>query len=301
MQNIKDLNIDKPWIDFSSLSMLMKCPRQYYWKIIREITSSGEQAPLINGEAYHECKATYLRMKKAGQGTHEERKDAALESMIPIMSQITGEDPKRNLTVAFSTMNNYLDFWKDEPYEILEVEVKFAVDMISFIFVGRIDAIKMHPSFGKLVEETKTTSIVGKKWEYRVKPNLQIDGYYSAMYILTGEAYGGGILDVIPVDEKLKAQPMRFITPRNIEDVKDWTNNIQEWWMTLDRYKKSGIFPQNTEACYPILGYNCEYTTLCSMYPHPYDVQEIELPGEYCISSWAPFEDLKKIERRETT
>ena len=283
MQLLETLTIDKPWLDYSSLVMLMSCPRKYYWKVVKEISSSEEPAALINGEAYHEAKATYLKLKKAGIGSHSEWKDKALESMIPIMAQITSEDPKRNLTVAFSTMNNYFDFWRDEPYEVIEVEVKFAVDMISFVFVGRIDSIKRHPSFGKLVEETKTTTVVGKRWENRVKPNLQLDGYYSAMYILTGEVYGGGILDIIPVDEKLKQPPLRFITPRTLEDVKDWTSNIQEWWITLSRYKESGIFPQNTETCYPILGYNCEYTTLCGMYPHPYSMDEIEIPGEYHI------------------
>jgi len=186
-------------------------------------------------------------------------------------------------------MNKYFDLWEDEQYKTLQVEIKFVVDLINFVFVGVIDAYKEHPTFGRLIEETKTTSIVGNRWELRGKPNLQIDSYVSAMYITTGEMPAGGILDIIPVTEKMDKKPMRFLTFRTVEDVDSWTDNVQEWWITLSRYRDSGIYPQNTENCVPLVGYSCEYNQLCTLYPKPHKTKELDIPAEYKINEKPAF------------
>jgi PD-(D/E)XK nuclease superfamily len=292
---IDNLDKSKPWLDFSSLSIFMKCPRAYQWRMIKEITTSGCKAALINGEAYHEAIATYHRSKLAG-ASHDEAKELGLRAMVPIMKLIKVEDDKRNLTVAFSTVDNYFEFWKDEACTVEQVEVSFAVDMMDFLYVGRIDSIKRSPVFGQLVNETKTTSIVGKKWSERTNPNMQIDGYIAAIYITTGNRPDGGILDVIPVDAKLKEKPFRFITTRTEEDIDTWARDIQSWYKSIELCHDMNYFPRHGDplnSCVPVLGYSCDYVTLCRMYPRIPE-GEIEIPSEYMIESWAPFQELKK-------
>mgnify|MGYP001203865964 FL=1 len=293
MITLKNIPINKEWIDYSSLAMFWKCPRAYYWRIVKELTTTGEKAALINGTAYHEAKATFYHAKLVGK-PFDECVDLALKSMIPIMAEIKSEDKKRNITVALSTMNSYFDYWRNEPYEIVAAEIPFAVDLINFLYVGKIDAFKKHEAFGNLVQETKTTSIVGDRWAERGNPNAQVDGYVAGYYISTGVMPDGAILDIIPVTEKCDKKPFRFITTRTLSDVEDWMSNIQEWWFTLQRYKETGIFPMNTESCVPLLGFKCDYTILCSMYKHPYKIDHLEIPAEYKVEPWAPYEGLEK-------
>lgn len=302
MQNIANLKDVKgrPWMDFTSLNKLMTCPRQYWLSAIQKINTVGVKPALINGTAYHECKAAYLKSRLKG-ADHELAKLVGMEVLVPIMEQITEPDPARNLTNAQITMDNYFDYYQDEVYEPIEgcVEVHFAIDMVDFLYVGNIDAIKNWPGFGLLVEETKSTSIIGTRWELRGKPNLQIDGYFAAAYIITGQLPYAAQLDVIPVhkDPLLKKNfPFRILTIRNEKDVDAWAHNVRHWWHTKMEYEAKGFFPQNTERCVPLVGFGCEYTTLCEMYPNPHDLDSLELPGHYEISEWAPYEELKQIE-----
>lgn len=288
----------KPWIDYSSLNLLQRCPRAYYWRHIQNVTTTEDGAALINGKAYHEAKATYLQKIIEG-ATHIEAKKESLLALYPIMQDITADDPKRNITVAIKTMNHYLDFWNGGSYAPLEVEIGFAVDLINFLFLGRIDSFETCP-FGKVCVETKTTTIVGERWQYRGDPNLQIDGYVAAKYITNGEMPFGGVLDVIPIHDKKIIDPFRILAPRSEQMIEHWIEDIQEWWITLDRYKNSSIFPRNTENCIPLIGFSCNYRLLCKMFPQPHKMQEIPLPGEYKIEEWIPFEfDIEEVDNNK--
>ena len=299
---MKTLNLsstigDKPWLDFSSLSMFMRCPRSYFWRSRMNLTSGSSNA-LINGKAYHEGISTYHEAKFKGI-SHEEAKVVALKVVEPIMAEIRDDDPVRNITVAHETLWSYFDRWRDEPYSTIETEIGFAVDLIHFVFVGKIDRYVGSP-MGKMIMETKTTSIVGDRWFQRGKPNLQIDGYVSAIFINTGEMPYGGVLDVIPLhkDSSKRRDAFRIITTRVESDVDHWMRNIQEWWLTLKRYDEDGIWPMNTEMCVPLLGWSCPYSTLCDMYPD-LNHSGMDIPEEYRREEWHPFEELKTAVEKE--
>ena len=81
------------WLDYSTLTMLQRCPRSYYWRMMQGITDSIDHSALINGTAYHEAKAVYLDCIIAGKD-HEEAKREALVAHIPIMQKIKQDDKK---------------------------------------------------------------------------------------------------------------------------------------------------------------------------------------------------------------
>jgi len=259
-----------PWLDYSTLSMLQRCPRSYFWRMIQGVTTAVDGVALINGKPYHEAKAVYLQ-KTVDGFSHEDAKKEALLALIPIMQEITQDDPKRNLTVAAKTMDFYLDFWKDDAYSPIDVEVGFVVDLINFFYVGRIDSFESSP-FGDVVMETKTTTIVGERWQFRGEPNFQIDGYVAGRYITTGKMPYGGVLDVIPIHDKKLINPFRILAPRSEQNIEHWMEEVQEWFITLQRYKESKMFPRHTEMCIPLVGYSCNYRLLCKMFPTPHKV-----------------------------
>lgn len=284
-----------PWLDYSSLTLLQRCPRAYWWRHRQFVTDAVTGSALINGQAYHESKATYLQSIIDGK-SHEEAKRLALEALGPIMFQIQVDDPKRNITVALDTMNYYFDYWVNSNYTPLQVEVGFAVDLGEFFFVGRIDSLEKC-SFGEVVMETKTTTIVGERWQFRGDPNLQIDGYVAAQYIITGKMPFGGVLDVIPLHDKKRIEPFRFLAPRTEMSVETWLSEVTQWYNTLKRYDESGMFPRNTENCNPLVGYSCNFRILCKMFPNAHLMKEIPLPGEYKIEKWQPFEfEVQEVE-----
>ena len=299
MEIIKDINNarGRPWIDYSSLSTLMRCPRQYWWEYVHHIRPAGQNTSLINGTAYHEAVAAYHKLMLKGVD-HEMAVEAGLGAMRPHMLSIRVPNDVHNLTIAETTLRNYFRQYQDEVFKTIEAEIPFAIDLGEFIFAGKVDAVKMWPGYGVMVNETKTSQIIGKRWQFRGKPNLQIDGYVSAVYLLSGEMPYGAILDVIPVKtEPLKKgnEPFTIITTRTKDDVNRWIENVSVWWRHKLDYEHQSFFPMNTDACVPLVGFGCDYTSLCKLYPDAHDMGDVDLPESYKKEEWAPYDELLSI------
>lgn len=287
----------KPWIDFSSLSILMRCPRWYYWRVKRNLTTAGGNSALINGKAYHESRATYRQGIIDGK-SHIQCKKEALESIYPIMAEIVEDDPVRNISVALDTLDNYFDRWEGDSYKPLLVEIGFAflLPESDYIVVGKIDEFAQTP-FGDAIIEFKTTTIVGERWHSRASQNLQIDIYVTGIYLNTGTLPFGGVIDVVPLhkDKSKRKPPFRIgPSPRSEEDIDLCISDITAWCKTLTRYEEERFFPRITETCVPLIGFKCPYLLLCNLNKNPYK-GDIQVPAEYKEESWAPFEALNII------
>lgn len=280
------------WLDFSTLSLFMRCPRQYFWRVRKSI-DKAESPALQFGSAIHAALALWHKNKND---------DEAYKEFIKEVACITIEDPKRNASVGLSVLNDYFERWRIESYETIETEIGFAFDVAyhniiegkpkSFIFIGKIDRYINGP-MGKMVFETKTTTIAGERWMLRGKPNLQIDGYVSAIATLTGECPAGGVLDIIHIHEDpKKRKPIgRIITMRSAEDVDKWSKNVSEWFTQIKLCDSSNFYPMNTETCVPLMGFTCGYIELCNMYPNP-PQEDILLPDSFSIKKWHPYESV---------
>jgi predicted RNA-binding protein len=304
MKTLGIIDKEKMWADNSAMSMMKLCPRKYFLRIEQQITPAETSAALSTGGACHLSKATYLRAKQAGH-PHIDCKAVAQLALSKAMLAIPNPDDLRNETVILRVMDGYFERWKDEPYKIGEIEIGFAVDLDNFIFIGLIDATKTLDAYGLLIEETKTTTVIGERWHLRTKPNSQIDGYVSGWYINTGEMPYGAILDVIPIYDETKTKekteaamrkkidknkPFRFLTVRSEQDVDNWITNTKEWFSHLCRFKDSGIWPLNTDACAPLVGFTCEYLPVCSKYPSVLDIRSMEVSSIYKREEWEPWE-----------
>ena len=310
MKTIGILDEKKLWLDNSSMSLLKLCPRKFFLRVEQQITAAETPAALSTGSACHLSKATYLKAKMKGV-PHIDCKAVALMAVSKAMLAIPNPDDLRNEAVIHKVMSNYFDRWKDEPYTTTHVEIGFAVDLDDFIFVGVIDAAKQLAAYGRMIEETKTTTVVGERWHLRTKPNAQIDGYVAGWYINTGEMPYGAILDIIPIyDEtrtrekgpaaqKKKAEknkPFRFITVRSKEDVDNWIVNIKEWYSHLMRFKETRVWPMNTDACAPLVGFTCEYLPICTEYPTVQNLDSMELSSIYKRELWEPW-DISRLRK----
>ena len=280
------------WLDFSTLSLFMRCPRQYFWRV-RKFIDKADTPALQFGTAIHAALALWHKNKDDREALHEFMKEVA---------SITIEDPKRNATVGIEVLQEYFDRWRIESYTTLDTEIGFAIDVasldiltnkpINFIFIGKIDRYIDGP-MGKMVFETKTTTIAGDRWMLRGKPNLQIDGYVAAIYALTGDMPAGGVLDVIHIhDQASKRKSIgRIITMRDKTDVEKWSRNISHWFSQIKICDDLEFYPMNTECCVPLMGFSCGYLELCNMYPQP-PKDDILLPDSFAIKKWHPYESV---------
>lgn len=288
MKLLGTLRKNKPWLDFSSLDLLTRCPRAYYWRVEQELTGINK-ASLINGQAYHAAKAKLYDAKKDGK-TLVEALALALDELVLISQTIVDPAPKHTTAVAVETFTTYANLWFNDGYETVMTEAGFVVPFDQFDFVGKIDRILRSP-IGLGIEETKTTSIVGSKWGRRLKPNLQLDGYFAACHVNMEELPVFGTLDVIPIHENVtrREKPFRFMTTRTEAELETWYRDVQEWWDTLVHYRTQQHFPRNTSNCTPIIGFDCDYALLCNMYPNACEQNELEIPDQYVREKWEPF------------
>ncbi len=285
-----DQKLDKEWIDYTSLSTFITCPRKYWLRCLQDITSAVPHPALINGKAYHEGIAAYHKAIMGG-ATFEEAVDAGLKVAAVRMAEIKVEDAKRNTAVATSTLHNYFERWRNDVSKMLYVEVGGAVDVGDFLYVGLIDAIA-ETAYGVGIRETKTTTIVGDRWQLRAKPNLQVDGYmFMASVLLGGDVYAG-CLDVIPIheDAKKRKDPFRIMTTRSEAELATWHRNLMKWWKMIKVCKEDGFFPMATDACVPMIGSDCPFHIICKLYPDPHnvDVGEMKLPDGFVKKAWMP-------------
>jgi len=293
--------ITRNWVDFSSLSAYITCPRRYWWQCIQSVSPLDVHPALTNGRGYHASIASYHIAKLAG-ATHEEAVEAGIKSLVPIMEEIKVEDPDRNTPVAISTMKNYFERHKNDTGKPLYVETGGAVDLGDIVYVGLIDLIIELQSFGITVRETKSTTVVGERWQLRGNPNMQIDGYLFMASVLLDINIFSAQLDVIPVhhDASKRKLPFRIFTTRSEKDLAAWHKDVVHWARQIAMCKERNYFPRWTDACIPLRGSDCPYTLLCRKYPDPH-TQEValELPREYTIRPWLPLESMRMEAKTE--
>jgi hypothetical protein len=305
MKTIGKVDHQKEWIDYSSLSLLKLCPRKYFWRVEQMLTSSTPSVSLLTGKAIHASLAAYYKAKIAGK-LHPEAFNQAILALAEDMRAVTVPDDNHNTPHCTKVMEQYFSRYIDEPYTYKDAEVGFAVDLGEFVFVGMIDAVVDSP-FGLLTKESKSTTVVGKRWELRTKPNNQIDGYVSAYSILTGEKVSGGLLDVIPLTAPKNTgkinEPFRFVTVRTEKDIDEWLENVKEWFITLNMHRERKVWPQNTEACAPLVGFTCEYISMCSQYPSVTYIHMMNVPNEFKVEEWKPWDIPQEVkdENRNST
>lgn len=274
---------EQEWIDFSTLSSFMKCPRKYYWQTRKNIRVSS--SAMTFGKAIHDALASYFVDKNI---------EKALSAFKSIALGITEEDPKRNLTTGEDILLHYFEIWKNESYTTLMTDVPFAIELGKekpFLYVGKIDRVVESP-IGIGIMEHKTSSVAGERWLNRVNPNLQMEGYIAALQTLINKPCFGGVLDIIHIHEKRAQRKLQRVIKTQY-DSENWARNVVVWMNRVRKDNEMNFHPQNTEACAPLFGMTCEYLEMCNVYPYPYSFEEFGVPEKYEIREWHPFEELK--------
>lgn len=287
------------WLDYSTLSNFMLCPRKYYWRMHHHLGVTN--SAMTFGKAIHVALAEW---------NVSHNSDKSINIFIESAKTITEEDSKRNLSVGIETLLQYFKTWEGEPYTTIATEVGFIIEIMPikgikiiegevrdvvvhepFVFVGWIDRPCDSP-MGVVAMEHKTTTMAGERWLQRAEPNLQMEGYIAALATITDKPIYGGVLDIIHIHEVASKRKFQRIIKTKFNP-ENWAKNISHWMSQIRFCNAMDFHPENTNNCVPLMGYSCEFLELCSLYPNPYGLETMEIPSKYSVEIWNPYEKMK--------
>ncbi len=214
----------------SSATTFLRCGREYEFRYVRGYRARRTDMALDVGKVTHLGLEAWERAVKEN---HPAPLDAAL---APVMAAEI--DPFERARIE-AMIAGYHVRWLDAPYDVLEVELEFAIQAPNpdqndppgdWTDAGKIDAIVRDRRTGRIyVQEHKTSSediSPGSEYRDRLVLDSQISTYVRAAAVL-GYAADGCIYDVI---QKPLLKPLQITTKRTVaETPEEFRARCGEW------------------------------------------------------------------------
>jgi len=274
-------------VDYTSLSTFLVCRKKYYWRIIRGIV--GKEPPLA--AEFGRCIHLALDIW---------HKEHDLEKTIKAFTDVFVESPddeKRTIAVGRKLLSLYAEKYEHEGFKVLACEQEFNVPLPlpPFRLRGRIDKI-IEWDGAVLVMDHKTTSRLGGEFFYKIKPNMQFDGYIWAARQIGYPSCNGILLDALLVAKGLtipsqlsRLTPLaRSVDFRTEQDINRYVNNVTSIIRDLELCYKTDVWYENTESCCDFV--ECPYRRICKEEESLHD-RIIEM--DFKVEPWAPTREEK--------
>jgi hypothetical protein len=267
--------------DYTALSTFLVCRKKYYWRMVRGLV--GKRPPLAAefGRCIHKALDVWYK-------THDKKASKEAFSSTFVESQ---DDDKRTQAVGAKLLDLYFEKYENEPFKVIASELEFNVPLLGNIsLIGRIDKI-IDWEGAIYVMDHKTTSRLGYEFFYKIKPNMQFDGYIYAARKLGYSACSGIVLDALLVAKGLvvpaqlsRLTPLaRDISTRSEQDMKRYVNNVSSILWDLERAYAMDTWYDNTESCCDFI--ECPYRKICK---EDEDMHERIIEMDYKVEPWDP-------------
>lgn len=304
------------WINSSSLSIIQQCLQKANMSLFRGLGGGGSPATLF-GTAIHSAMEEFYRgtiaervmprnlaenLELMGSGEVLVQENdyllyRAARAFIDKASPLHVLPPTdaRSIPNGLWILFHYFTTYIDDPYEIMCDEDGPMVERLlehsiynegelEIILFGTIDAILKNPRSNQiLITDHKTSSVVGKDFYNRLKPNHQ----YTAYIKLAQECLNLETEDFMVNCIQVKKRPStargtaphfpRQITKRTVDDIADFTKMLK-YFVTqylycceIDYWPKGDV-----NACSMYGG--CQYLDICSA---PNNIKENIISARY--------------------
>ncbi len=271
--------------DYTSLSTFLRCRKRYYWRMVRDIVSKAPQTAPEFGKAIHKALDVWHRLHDPVQTI------AAFNTNFVENPQ----DEKRTLRVGEKLLTLYMEKYAHEGFTILATELPFSISIKDkgFNLIGRIDKI-INWDGAIYVLDHKTTSRLGYEFFYKIKPNMQFDGYIWAARQLGYPTCSGIVLDALLVAKGLltpaqlaKLTPLgRDVSTRTDKELDDYIKKICLIVEDIRACYASGVWYENTESCCDFI--SCPYRVICKEEETLHDkIAEMDFKTEV----WSPHKE----------
>ncbi len=315
---VGETKIQWAW-DGSSLSMLKRCPREYYYGQVLGLRRKRKTAPATFGGAFAKALEVFeTEAPKVGRGP------ATAAAMRAATEASDGmEDHKsRTREALMRSVVAYIDHHASDNLETVTktdgdaaVELHFKVPLGNIIadmprtevvYCGYMDKIVTFQG-NTFVLDNKTTgsSISTEKgseaYFKNFTPDNQITGYTWAAREAFGIPVRGVIIDAMQI-AKTKTEFARQIIHRTTKQVEEWRNGLSYWInlaadssMQLMLLEAKGVeapeqaFPMNETSCHKYGG--CTFRGICGKDPA---VRQAFLDTDFEVRPWNPLEPRTK-------
>ena len=270
--------------DYTALSTFLRCRKRYYWRFVRDLVGKAPQTAPEFGRCIHKALDIWFT-------THDQAKTISTFNTLFVENPA---DEKRTIRVGEKLLSLYMDKYDHEGFKVIKSEIPFAAPVRAggFTLIGRIDKI-IDRDGAVYVMDHKTTSRLGYEFFYKIKPNMQFDGYIWAARQLGFPTCSGILLDALLVAKGLitpvqlaKLQPLaRDISMRTDEELDRYIQNICLIVDDIRKCYETDIWYDNTESCCDFI--ECPYRKLCK---EDIAIQEKIAAMDYRIEHWDPLE-----------
>lgn len=283
-------NLDKPWYDASKINEFRTCPQKYYNHYVKGLVAEEVSHHLKFGIGVHKALEAFYK------GSFHELLDSDSEfakggKLHRGLVEFLGEYPKeyeqgyKTQLAGLEALACYVQKYKEEPFEVVEVEQTFCLDMETFYYVGRIDLIINWD--GKILPcDHKTTSRFGPAFESQFKIDTQITGYIAAVRRMVNEKCNSALIDAIRITKNIDAMEsfLRRITTRQQWELEEWDAELRHTVKEIETCFGKEHFPRDGQRC---SDYNsiCPYYNLCLT--HPAARKPLE-DSNYRVEFWEP-------------
>lgn len=274
-------------VDYTSLSTFLVCRKKYYWRIVRGIV--WKQPPLAAefGRCIHLALDVW----------HKERDlDKTTKAFTDVFVE-SPDDEKRTLAVGRKLLSLYAEKYEHEGFKVLACEQEFNVPLPlpPFSLRGRIDKI-VEWDGAVLVLDHKTTSRLGGEFFYKIKPNMQFDGYIYGARQIGYPTCSGVVLDALLVAKGLtipsqlsRLTPLaRSVDFRSDADIARYYTNVLSILEDLKRCYENDEWYENTESCCDFV--ECPYRRVCK---EDIDLHERIIEMDFKVEPWTPSREEK--------
>lgn len=311
-------------INYSSLDLIMTCPRKAYYALHRRLRSDDESAALVFGSAIHKALECYyslpfetrtLPKNAADKADHlvwgNEVEDADNGCMRAITAfreralslESLGTDDKRSLNNGAKILIKYFQTYANDGFivvndkhgPIVERRVSFEIfnsKLLTINYFGTIDAILKNEKTGIItVVDHKTTSALGKEFYNQIKPNHQYTGYVIGAQRFLGIDTDMFMVNGIQVAKTLHTFARQF-TNRTIEDYLSLAETVIYAVANYMHASEQNAWPMNAPKPCTMYG-GCTYHRICSV---PVQLRENVLKASFTEPTPCDKSEIEKLE-----
>ena len=294
-------------VDSTSLGAFKRCPRYYYYSIVRGLRPKVENVHLVFGLLMHSGRECYDRERAKG-ASHQEaiRRAIALILRATWNSELNRSgfigDQYKNRSTLLRTLVWYLDQFESDPLETIQlangqpaVELSFRFDSglvtgsgESWLLCGHLDRLVLFNGV-PYVCDLKTTKSELNDWFFRqFAPHNQFSLYLLAGQIVWHVPVQGLIVDGARVLVN-SSEYRRKLVQRDEPQLAEWYADTGRWLRRMEECAEEAEWPMNETACGHYATADgrggCEYRETCSRSPRG---RETWLASEFGTRIWDP-------------
>lgn len=285
--------VQRVW-DSTSLSLAMKCPKLYEYRMIRSIVSNQTKVDLLFGGLYASALEHFYKYRTEGATIDEALERVVRETLVKTWTP-TGpvafpHETKTRMNLI-RTIVWYIDEFAEETEDtpkthILQngkpaVELSFTLEMSAdILYAGHLDRVVDYGGGLYWMDQKTTGKTLGQFYIDQFTPDNQFTGYTWAGKTILHSPIRGGIVDAAQIAVGF-TRFARFFVSRGEDEIDEWISDVKETVHRTQEYTARGSFPRNRTACF-----NCEYRKLCSVPPR---MRETFMQSDYHLAEhWEP-------------